>query len=395
MHLDVPTLLAVEAFIAAVSAAMILVGCPRRQRGRGCIWWVLGALSAAASVLLILIGITQGIPILVLLADLGFALSPAFYWAGARTFAGRQVSYPLMLTGFAIMAILHLVPALRPAPWWQMAVLFAITAAYLLSGAVELALSREKMRARWVLAALLAVHGLLFIAGSAEALTGMLQAEALPPLSSWFGLVHFESIVFSMGSAVFVIAFVRELSEAEQRKVAEADALTGVSTRRAFLNAMTGALERSRNGGMPASVVVFDLDHFKSVNDRHGHVVGDAVLRLFADTVRAALRRGDWIGRIGGEEFALLLPETSLSAALEVADRVRAMFEIAARSVDGLALGTTVSAGVATSSAGSTVQSLLVAADDGLYRAKAKGRNRVEAAPPRPGNGGPASLRVA
>lgn len=395
MNLDLPTLLAVEAFVAAASAAMILVGCPRGRGARGCLWWVLGGVATAGPLVLFLAAQSTAAPGFLIAANLLFAVSPAFYWTGARVFAGRRVSYPATLAGLGIMAVIQFVPGLEPSAHWQLAASFAITAVYLLAGALELALGRERLRAGWVLAALLCVHGLLFVTGAAEASVGTLRAMDLPALDTWFGIVHFESIVFSIGSAVFVIAFVREQGEARQRRVAEIDVLTGVSTRRAFLAAMGGVLERSRASALPASVVVFDLDHFKSINDSHGHLVGDGVLRLFADTVRGVLRRDDRIGRIGGEEFALLLPETSLASALEVAERVRATFETVATSVDGVVLDATVSAGVATASPSATVQSLLVAADDGLYEAKAKGRNRVEAAPPKPVRGGPASLLVA
>jgi diguanylate cyclase (GGDEF)-like protein len=154
-------------------------------------------------------------------------------------------------------------------------------------------------------------------------------------------------------------------------------------------------LERARGVELPVSLVVFDLDHFKTINDTHGHAVGDKVLRLFCDTARVSLRRVDRIGRLGGEEFALVLPETSLAAAIEIAERVRIMYEAGGRVVDGIEINGTASAGVAASSSDSSVQSLLIAADAGLYEAKARGRNRVERAPPRAGRPGPSPLRVA
>jgi diguanylate cyclase (GGDEF)-like protein len=101
------------------------------------------------------------------------------------------------------------------------------------------------------------------------------------------------------------------------------------------------------------------------------------------------------VGRLGGEEFALLLPETSLAAALEIGERVRLMFEAVGRTVEGIEIGASVSVGVATAAPDSTVQSLLMAADAGLYEAKAQGRNRVEKAPARPPRAGAVSLRVA
>ncbi len=395
MHLDIPTLLAVEAFISGVAATMIIVGCPRGPRQQGCLWWMLGGFSTALALVLFLMGI-EGKSEGPLVADrLAFALSPAFYWTGARVFAGKSPSYPLMLAGFGFIAFVSFAPGVVLPDNWLLAASFAVTAIYLLSGALELARSEEAISARWVLAGLLAVHGLLFVAGTAEAIAGQISVTSLPPLTTWFGLIHFESIVFAVGSAVFVIAFVREQGEARQRRMAEVDGLTGASTRRAFFGAMGDALDRSRAGDLPLSIVVFDLDHFKSINDGHGHVVGDKVLKLFADTVRASLRRGDRIGRIGGEEFALMLPETGLAGALEVAERVRATFEQAGKSIDGAALDATVSGGVAVSSPVDTVQSLLIAADDGLYEAKAKGRNRVERASSKPKRVRPTTLRVA
>jgi diguanylate cyclase (GGDEF)-like protein len=124
---------------------------------------------------------------------------------------------------------------------------------------------------------------------------------------------------------------------------------------------------------------MFDLDHFKSVNDRFGHLVGDEALRLFAAAASANLRASDLIGRFGGEEFVAVLP-SPLADAAAAAERVRAAFEAAAVSVAGCHVGATVSAGAACGAPGTDIASLLMRADTGLYRAKAGGRNKVEAA---------------
>jgi diguanylate cyclase (GGDEF)-like protein len=125
---------------------------------------------------------------------------------------------------------------------------------------------------------------------------------------------------------------------------------------------------------------MFDLDHFKGVNDRYGHAVGDAALKLFANTITASMREKDIIGRLGGEEFAALVPG-GLAEATGVAERVRAAFEIAGVEVDGHPLRATVSIGLATGPVlQCNVEQMLSVADAALYRAKANGRNRVEAA---------------
>jgi diguanylate cyclase (GGDEF)-like protein len=127
----------------------------------------------------------------------------------------------------------------------------------------------------------------------------------------------------------------------------------------------------------PVSVLMFDLDHFKKINDRFGHAVGDRALQTFARTAAAKLRATDIVGRLGGEEFAAILPATNLKAAAVAAERVREAFEVAAKEIDGLPVGGTVSIGAAaTDNPDSDMDTLLVLADHALYAAKASGRNR-------------------
>jgi diguanylate cyclase (GGDEF)-like protein len=127
-------------------------------------------------------------------------------------------------------------------------------------------------------------------------------------------------------------------------------------------------------------VIVFDLDHFKLVNDTYGHAVGDRVLRIFVDTARGVLRPNDFFGRHGGEEFAVVLPGASIEIAHAIADRVRHAVAEACRKVDGPPLYATVSAGVAAASLSESFSTALEAADRALYLAKSRGRNRVERA---------------
>jgi diguanylate cyclase (GGDEF)-like protein len=125
---------------------------------------------------------------------------------------------------------------------------------------------------------------------------------------------------------------------------------------------------------------LIDADNFKHINDEHGHVVGDHALVALARSARAALRAADVLGRLGGEEFAILLPDTDLSGALVVAERVRATVEAAlVPNGDGRPIGVTISVGVAQMQADESLESLLKRADLALYAAKDHGRNRVSA----------------
>jgi diguanylate cyclase (GGDEF)-like protein len=162
------------------------------------------------------------------------------------------------------------------------------------------------------------------------------------------------------------------------KAAATVDSLTGVATRRAFLEAAERLLHNSARDETPLSLIVFDLDSFKSINDTHGHAVGDLALKEFGAATRKVLRSTDLIGRLGGEEFAVALPGSTIGAAYVVAERIRIAFSEACRSLNGKLLNATVSAGVTTAHVRSTLDTLIAAADSALYNAKAEGRNRVE-----------------
>ena len=166
------------------------------------------------------------------------------------------------------------------------------------------------------------------------------------------------------------------------RHEATRDALTGLWNRRMILEQLNREVHRASRDGEALAVTVADLDHFKAVNDRYGHVVGDAVLRAASDRMRSVLRSYDFIGRYGGEEFLIILPTCEAGLALSIAERARRAMSGASLAVDGKDIPLTVSLGVACSAKATSDPSALIhAADQALYRAKAAGRNRVEIQP--------------
>ena len=214
---------------------------------------------------------------------------------------------------------------------------------------------------------------------------GLVIAAFVPPparLNLWM------DTVLTVGFAALVVGYLRArldtliggLREVGVRlyETARRDGLTGLPNRRAFEEALAREVERAIRAGRPLSLVLLDLDHFKQVNDRHGHAEGDASLRLFARIAAHGLRPGDVLGRMGGEEFALALFDTDAEVARGVAQRIAAATRAASA---GTRARLTLSAGVAElDPAAATPGALLAAADRALYAAKDGGRRRVAVA---------------
>lgn len=183
-----------------------------------------------------------------------------------------------------------------------------------------------------------------------------------------------------------VISLTRDVTDQRLREArllheATTDPLTGVANHREFLEQIEREFIRSRRIGHPFSVAILDLDHFKELNDGYGHAAGDATLIQFTTFVRSCIREVDVLGRIGGDEFALLLPHADDDHALDVVDRVRGEWAVQAERSTGQQNSATFSAGIATIQGSSdSVDDLLARADRALYEAKAAGRNRVVAA---------------
>ena len=169
----------------------------------------------------------------------------------------------------------------------------------------------------------------------------------------------------------------------ETRRLAAIDSLTGLLNRRAFLDAITRERSRAERHALPISILMIDVDHFKQINDMHGHSAGDLVLKRIAQVLASIARKSDFVARWGGEEFVLALPQTSEAGARVAAERVRRAIADASQEV---APGTTVkvTASIGLASAGSPWQldDMIARADQAMYAAKGRGRNRVELSKP-------------
>ncbi len=178
------------------------------------------------------------------------------------------------------------------------------------------------------------------------------------------------------------VAEIRDVSgrkslEQELRRTAARDALTGVLNRRAFIEQAQLELAKTRQQGRPACLAMFDIDHFKHVNDTHGHLVGDQALKAFSAVCESHVRRTDLFARYGGEEFVLLLPQTDREQALALLERLRETWRQHRLPVPGGELASTVSIGMVQLDGDASLEHWVSLADQALYRAKHEGRNRT------------------
>ena len=209
--------------------------------------------------------------------------------------------------------------------------------------------------------------------------------------SAFAGWMALGALLFSLSTVRSVFAYARWMEESllrtyrlrEANRIAqwhaETDALTGLMNRRAFSSAAQALMQLAARERHPVSVMVIDLDHFKDINDGYGHPAGDAMLAHVADLLRSSLRRSDICGRFGGDEFAVLLPNTALDAAHGVAEKLRTLAMQTTVPLDGLDVSVSLSIGIACSDA-SGFDTLMARADQAMYQAKRHGSNRIVAA---------------
>ncbi|MBI4365600.1 MAG: GGDEF domain-containing protein [Deltaproteobacteria bacterium] len=258
-----------------------------------------------------------------------------------------------------------------------MAMLAAVTAEEFWRG------RSEPLMSRWpTVCALLAYAAALLARIPATLLSPILQGQSLMSGVS-FALLAFGTLLFTVVLAFLLLNMTKERTELQHKIASLIDPLSGVPNRRAFLDGANRLLAQQRLAFEPLAVFLFDLDRFKAINDQLGHGTGDSVLQIFAATATRTLGPDILFGRIGGEEFAAVLPVGDIGEAVAIADRVRRNFVAAADEYSSAELVPSVSAGVTLGcDPNLPVTDLLAAADLALYRAKANGRNRVECSEP-------------
>ena len=377
MLLDISTLYLVATMMAAMLGGMLLFF-GKQESIPALKWWGTAYLLGAASVALwTLAGDALGrLPLLAVNAA-GF-VACGMVWNASRVFHGRKPNLPGLVLG--AMAWVATAVTLAPeAAELRMTIGAGIVAVYAALTASELWTERRRtLQRRWPAIVVPVLHGLVLM-------LPILLGDFLRPQdaafngSIWLKVFSVELVLYAVGTVFVIFMLVSERAVTVHKTAASMDPLTGMFNRRGFSEASARVIEREANAGRPVTVLIFDIDHFKSINDRFGHPAGDEILKLFSAIVINTLRITDLSGRIGGEEFAALLP-CSLEEGVLAAERVRETFAASGIAVDEGPVDTTVSIGVAGGPAGTELEVLLASADTALYQAKRGGRNRVEAA---------------
>ncbi|CAN1722748.1 diguanylate cyclase [Hyphomicrobium sp. 1Nfss2.1] len=383
MILDMPTISLVS-LSATTLVGLLLCFVWWRERSNPLIgWWGVGQLLMAAGIAFAAASSFVNDEPLSAFGQSLMVLSAAISWMAVREFAGRTLN-PLLV---AIWPSAFIILCATIAVSFDQRLILASTLLgilYLLAAAEFTRQHNDRLVARWPAIVLLTVLGLGYLAWMPLTLTMPVREAGLVYASAWMPAVILVALLGRIALAFVVLAIVKEREEVRQRMFALTDSLTGLPNRRALFDAADALTEEQRfSNSEPISVLVFDLDHFKKINDTYGHRLGDQVLKLFSETLLDTLDEDCIVGRLGGEEFAAILPGAGLRAGTEAAEDVRLAFAAAATVVEGHQVSGTVSIGVAASDdALCDIGSLFHRADGALYAAKLAGRNRVQSVTP-------------
>ena len=387
MTLDVNTLFLVTVYVEAILGLLLLFAWFQNAQLRALLWWGGAHLLRACSVVLFgLYGAAADLIASELAATLLF-VAYGMTWTGARVFDGRRPRFGWLAVGPLLWIAVSRLPAVAPGLDLQVLLGSVIIAAFTWLAAYELWRGRsEPLMSRWPAIFMLFARGALFLLRAplaAMPLAVVLPWRGVAPEadSVWLTVLSFEALLFTIALAFILLAMAKERTEHRHKTAALIDPLTGIANRRSFLHDCAEHMQRRGGHAEPAALLLIDLDQFKSINDRFGHPLGDRVLQIFAETARENVQPSDLIGRLGGEEFAVLLGNSDEQRAFAAGERIRHAFVAAAAWVEGHQIDATLSIGIALDGGVPLgMPELLAQADLALYYAKERGRNRVEVA---------------
>jgi diguanylate cyclase (GGDEF)-like protein len=372
MALDTATLFTVATCVTGLLGVFILVVWVQERGTRALAWWGAAYLMGGSAVGLWTA--QDAAPMVQALPNALLFIACGMIWSGARIFHGHAVLPLPLCAGAAVWIVAMQSEAFVQSEHARVVLSSLVIASYTFCTAWELGRERRLPLGRaWFAPFVPLLHTVVFL--SPIPLTLL-----TPPGASsdgWLALFALETLLYVVGAAFIIVIMTQERIALGHKAAAMTDPLTGLFNRRAFYELSAQLIAQQARTRSTVSLLAFDLDHFKSINDRFGHAVGDDALKLFAATARANVRATDVLARLGGEEFVAVLPGGSAEAAM-IGERLRAAFEVVGVEISSHKIGATVSVGVVTAIAPAQVDRILEQADTALYAAKTNGRNRVE-----------------
>ena len=377
--LDIGTLFVIATCVTSLLGVFLLFAYVQ-DRIAALAWWGAAYLIGGSSGVIWRLGDQISPPVPQGSANILLFVAVGMIWSAARLFHGRRISWPGMFAGAGAWLAACSVADIANSSGYRVIVSSLIVAIYTFMIAVELWRERRKpLIRRWPAIFVPMLHGAIFLFPMALASLSFDLDGSRNPATGWAAVFAMEVVLYVVGAAFIVLVLAKDRTVRAYKAAAATDVLTGLLNRRGFFESAADVVSASRRSKRPVSVLAFDLDHFKSINDNFGHGMGDTMLQMFAAVARKTMRSSDVIGRLGGEEFVAVLSGTQAEAGI-AAERVRAAFEAATLDPKSNGVRATVSIGVACGPADTAIDQLITRADAALYRAKANGRNRIELA---------------
>ncbi|PJI97400.1 diguanylate cyclase (GGDEF)-like protein [Acidovorax sp. 69] len=382
-----PTLIIVAAILSALVTVVLYAVWYFNQHIPGLRLWMLSFSCASVACINLLVRDHFPQALSVVLAQGSIAMGAYLCFLGSRAYMGRApVRHAIAACALAMLLLLSVYfTVVQP----HLGARFVLSG--LVSGVCYLLTARtmahggfHKVPARYLFAGTIGFHGIFLLVRPVlfrlAAPNGVLDSESsMVAMLSQF--VVLEATLALVLTAFGALMLINEFIASELRHLAEVDPLTNVFNRRAFLTLLDKAISNAQRMQTALPVLVMDLDHFKKVNDTWGHRAGDDVLRHFVVLANCCLRKEDVIGRLGGEEFAIFLPNAGGGGAIAVAERLRALVEAHPVVTGQRSIALTVSVGVTLCTGDESADAALQRADEAMYLAKERGRNRVEMSP--------------
>jgi diguanylate cyclase (GGDEF)-like protein len=378
MHLDMMTMSTVAVTVTLVLGLVLGLNWVRQSGSPFVGLWGLAMIIFSGGIIIASVSSRNHLAGALTVGQAVMILATAITWHACRRFSHHQAKLLVTLAG-PVLFLLIVNSGYVETFGSRLMLACSLIAVYNFAAATEVSYANgEELPSRWPAVGLLVLTGVSFLSWMPLIVVRPIPEVGATLVSNWFPVVILITVLLRVALAFTVLSMAKERQEQEQRIDALTDSLTGLPNRRALFEAADAIGQRRILGGTPVSVLIFDLDHFKETNDTYGHDLGDEVLKIFAKTAAKYLNLRCVVGRLGGEEFAAILPGVDGEAAVEEAEAVRRAFGRSAAFVNGLAVGATVSVGVAAGvEVDSDLSGLFRRADAGLYVAKRAGRNQV------------------